>query len=424
VDGGSRWAAIAAAADLKAVNRSQGHARCHNRYGLPLSTVSPTAARWYAVGLDAALALQPGARTHFRQAIEADPEFALAHAALALEHHHAGAGPTAQAALSRARGAARGATLREQRHVLAVGAAISGDVDEALRQIEAHLEDFPHDALLLREAGELYTWSGRLTLRRDRLALLRRQAPYYGDDWWYLGDVAFDLADLGQVREARRLARRALALNPRSAGAAHSLAHAFVETQDLAGAVAFLRAWLPRYDVNGGEHSHLSWHLAMAELGLGHAERAMAVYRRLLDPAALPNRRLCDAASFLWRRFMARPGAPLPWGPVHRLAAAAAAQPDTPFQHIHAAMALAGAGDRPTLCRLVDGLHALAARGHPTAGSLTLPLVQGLDAFARGAYGEAIRLVEPTVGQLERLGGSNQQRAVFVELLAAAGRRA
>jgi hypothetical protein len=53
-----------------------------------------------------------------------------------------------------------------------------------------------------------------------------------------------------------------------------------------------------------------------------------------------------------------------------------------------------------------------------------LPLVQGIWAFAQGAYDEAIRCIEPIADQIVRIGGSNAQREVFEDTLLEAYLRA
>jgi hypothetical protein len=74
--------------------------------------------------------------------------------------------------------------------------------------------------------------------------------------------------------------------------------------------------------------------------------------------------------------------------------------------------------------RLVDGLRALDAQGHPTAGCVVLPLLRGIWALSQGAYDEAIQWIEPIADQIVRIGGSNAQREVFEDTLLEAYLRA
>ena len=70
-----------------------------DQYDLPLSTASTTARDAYVQGCHLLLTLYPGAADAFDRAIEADPGFALAHAAKALARFMAGDIPAAQAAI-------------------------------------------------------------------------------------------------------------------------------------------------------------------------------------------------------------------------------------------------------------------------------------------------------------------------------------
>ena len=59
---------------------------CHDRYGLPLSTSSETAAQAYRDGVDLMFSAWPGAAEALDAAIAGDPDFALAYIARARHH--------------------------------------------------------------------------------------------------------------------------------------------------------------------------------------------------------------------------------------------------------------------------------------------------------------------------------------------------
>jgi hypothetical protein len=398
----------------------------------PAAHPAPASGAWiergYARAVERILAGQPGAEALLRRVSAADPGFALAHAGLALLHHRAGRAGAAGRRLERAAGAAGGASRRVRSHVEVLAGLIEGRPGAAplaaLAGLRTHLAQFPRDALLVQEGAELLTWAAGADPRPARLAFLRALAPHYAGDWWFPGEYAFDLAERGQPQRAAGLARLALQRNPFHAGAAHALAHAHFESGAAGAGAAFLRAWLRRYCPLGTEHSHLTWHLALFELARGREAAAMDLYRSALDPTTLPARRLQDSASFLWRRHLARPAAPLPWGPVRDLAARAGARPGSAFRDVHLALAFAGAGDGAGMGRLLGRLRARAGGGDGAAAEVALPLALGLDAFGRGAYGEAVRRLEGAAPAVPRLGGSNAQRALFGATLEEARRRA
>ena len=369
------------------------------------------------------LAARPGAGGLLRRASAAQPQDAPAHAALALLHHRAGRREAAARRLDRAAGAASRASRRSRSHVDAIAAVVTGQKD-APRRVGAHLSRYPGDALLAQEGAELLTWEGGADPRPARRAFLAALAPHYEADGWFFGELAFDVAEAGGPAAAAAMARRVLARDPGNAPAAHALVHAHFEAGEHASGIAFLRTWLPGYSPLGAEHSHLVWHLALFELRLGHEAAAMSVYRRALDPSAVPGRRLCDSASFLWRRHLARPEAALPWGPVRALARRESARATSAFNDVHVAMAFAGSGDGDGMGRLLRRLREQADAGEGVAGEVTLPLSLGLDAYGRGEFAAAARHLEGAAGAVPRLGGSNAQRAVFADTLTAARRRA
>ena len=406
--------------------------RQSDRYGLPLSA-RPAAGAAYASGLDALLALQPGAERHFAAAVEADGGCALAHAALGLLRYRRGQAGGARESLACARRATHsGLTRRERQHVAAVGAVVAGQETQALGMMRAHLAEFPRDALLLREASAI-TGSGAPGSRAARLSLMEQVAPCYADDWWFAGDLAFEYAEAGRWQEGQRLAERALALNPHDANAAHSLAHALGEGGHHGAVVAFLEGWLPGYPAGAPEFSHLAWHLGMSEARRSHPERALRVYHQRLDPARVPGTRLRDAAGLLWQLQLMldghHRGGALPWKAVADLASglvrsAVESGVIDGLDAVFAAMAFTAAGAAAEAERLVGALHRQAWQGSALTESVTLPLVRSVLAFGAGAYRSAERLMASAgTGGLYRLGASNGQAANVLATMHEARRR-
>ena len=95
-------------------------------------------------------------------------------------------------------------------------------------------------------------------------------------------------------------------------------------------------------------------------------------------------------------------------------------RPGFVFGEIHAALAYAACGDEAALTRLMDGLRALDARGHPIAGTVALPMVQGAVAFVAGDHAAALAHLEPVERDMHRVGGSHAQWELFEETMMAA----
>ena len=120
---------------------------------------------------------------------------------------------------------------------------------------------------------------------------------------------------------------------------------------------------------------------------------------------AVPARRLAASESPAWR-------------PLADLAERVS-RPGFVFGEIHAALAYAACGDETALARLIDGLRALDAKGHPIAGTVALPMVQGTAAFVAGDHAGALAHLEPVEGEFHRVGGSHAQWELFEETMVA-----
>ena len=388
-----------------------------DRYGLAVSTASAAAARHYQDGMDRLLSYGLGADQAFASAIAADEGFALAHAGAALFALFQGDGASAKASVERARGLVGGATRREQQHVAALAAIAGGESTRGLGLIEEHVKEFPRDALLVNQAGSTIGLGGRADREALRVGFVEALAPAYGDDWWYQSALGFTYHEVGRYDEARRLSERSLAQYRGNANASHNIAHVCYETVDNEGGIAMLAGWLDDYDRRAPFHCHLAWHLALFELQCGRPERSLAIYERDIAPSSNPRLSMIDGSALLWRfgLYDYQKG-PLPWRPLADLAARVT-RPGFIFGDVHAALAYASVGDERALSALIAGLEALHAKGHPIAGTVALPLVRGVAAYAAGDFAGALALMESVDGEIHRVGGSHAQWELFEETM-------
>jgi len=172
----------------------------------------------------------------------------------------------------------------------------------------------------------------------------------------------------------------------------------------------------------GQLHCHLSWHLALFELARGNTERARAIYLGNIRPSvaqAAPMLVLADSASFLWRwRFYgAVPSLDQEWAEVAAHAPRHFPQASLAFADLHAALAEAATGDDDGLQFRIAGLQRLARDGRLPPGEAALALCSGAAALGRGDNAEAARILESTLTDLPRIGGSHAQREVFEDSL-------
>jgi tetratricopeptide (TPR) repeat protein len=390
-----------------------------DRYGLPIATASAVAAARFQDGMDGLLAYGAGAEEAFAASLEADPGLAVAHAGVALLAVGRGDAATARAAVGKARDTVAGASRRERQHVEALGALIGGETDRGLKLVDEHVAEFPRDALLVNQAGSAIGFAGGSDREERRAAFLERLAPAYGDDWWFQSALAFTYHEIDRFDESRRLSERSLRQYPGNANASHNIAHICFETVDTDRGAAFLEEWLAGYDTRASFHCHLAWHLAMFELQRGRHARALEVFHRHIVGAVNPRLAMIDGSALLWRfRLDGRPAEPEAWRRLANLAGRVS-RPGFVFGEFHAALAYAASGDHAALAKLRDGLRALGDKGHPIAGSVALPLVQGIAAFAAGDHASALGHFEPVEAEVHRIGGSHAQWEIVEETMVA-----
>jgi tetratricopeptide (TPR) repeat protein len=391
-----------------------------DRYGLPVTTASPAAAERLQDGMDRLLAYGPGAEQAFAAALQVDDGLALAHAGVALVAVVQGDAARARDAVGRAQATVAGASRRERQHVEAVSALVGGETARGLGLVDEHVKDFPRDALLVNQAGSAIGFAGRPDREEQRMRFLERLAPAYGDDWWFQSALAFTYHEVDRYEDSRRLSERSLAQYPGNANASHNLAHIYFETLDTDAGAAFLDEWMRDYDARASFHCHLAWHQAMFALHQGRYARALDIFERDIVGAVNPRLAMVDGSALLWRFRLdgeerARP-APLGWRALADLAGRVS-RPGFVFGEVHAALAYAACGDEAALARLIDGLRALDAKGHPIAGPVALPMVLGVAAFAAGDHVGALRHLESVEGEFHRVGGSHAQWELFEETM-------
>ena len=403
-----------------------------DRFGLLLTTQSAQSAESYNLAIDLLLSANTGAETLFDAALAADPEFALAHIARARLCQMQARIPEAKEAAGKARRLRDHASTREQGTIDVIALTIDGAGPQAMARLEAHIAEYPRDALALSPALGVFGllgFSGRIDHHEAQLALLQRLAPQWDEDWWFLTYLGWARIETGDVAAGAREVERALALNPHNAYAAHARAHGYFEAGDAEAGAAFIDAWLPGYDRKSQLHCHLSWHLALFELARGQPERARALYEDAIRPAvshAPPLFNLADAASFLWRWQIYGETPPLDesWAEVMAHAKHYFPRAGIPFADVHAAFAEVVSGTEAGVAERITQLGELHESGRLPQGAVIPTLCAGAAAFAREDYEAAADKLGAALPGLARLGGSHAQREVFEDTYIAACLRA
>jgi uncharacterized NAD(P)/FAD-binding protein YdhS len=414
---------VAAAVLAELGEKPKARPRPRDRYGLPLTT-TPDAADVFVEGVDRVLRGQQDALNHLMAATEADPGFALGHAVVGLLGLEWGAPVAVEAHLRDALEYAAAGDERERSFVAAV-AARAADLHAGGEALLRHIRAYPRDALAVNVAVPTISFGG-ITSDSETWALVESLERDYGDDWWYLSQLAFVRQDQGRWAEADTLSSRALTLEPASGHAVHARTHVYYETSEHKAGLAWLNDWIGAWGDGSDGRVHFTWHAALHELMLGDDAALRRRYDRDLAPPRVAGpRALVDSASLLWRceitrNWNSRAGATEVLGvcPPEMLT-----RPATSFAAMHAAIALAAARDE-------DRLRALsayaAAHDSDIFRRVIVPLCDGLANVISGRWAAAVRELAAVRPHVARLGGSAAQREViedtYVHALASAGR--
>jgi hypothetical protein len=237
------------------------------------------------------------------------------------------------------------------------------------------------------------------------------------------------LEEAGDYLRAEDESRVAAELEPLSFWPHHTVAHVMEMTgrpEDGLGWMAAREAlWSTPDHMN---QVHIWWHKALFHLELGQYEAALALYD---GPIRVTQRALAlsltNATALLWRLDALGCDIGERWREQAALWEGHADGKCLVFADIHAAMAELGSGEASAVDRRLAAMRKTAANGVEAAAlyrTVGIPIVEGLAAFHRGAYAEAVELLLPVRFDLWQIGGSHAQRDVVNWTLTEAAVRA
>ena len=154
-------------------------------------------------------------------------------------------------------------------------------------------------------------------------------------------------------------------------------------------------------------------------LSRGDYARAVGMSRAAFEraPSAIAGD-LHDSIALLWRQDLLGLPVGARWRPFAAIARERLDRQGLLFHAAHLGMALAGAGDWATAETQMGMLRQRVAKDSTgLVGDVLIPLVEGLQAFARQEYRTAIDRIEPLRPRIVELGGSRAQRDVFHDTL-------
>lgn len=361
-------------------------------------------------------------------AIEARPDFVMAHA-LKAYMHLVGADSEAAGVAGSAFAAAKDlpATTREQGHIAAVGALLDGEIRKAARILEDVAVEHPRDVLAL-QAGQLCDFLlGEQRMLRDRIGrVLPAWSPDMPDYHAVLGMLAFGLEETGEYARAEDAGREGVALEPRDNWAQHAVAHVLEMQDRRREGVAWMREDATGWQAESFFAVHNWWHAALFHLGLGEPDEALALYDGpIFGETSTFAFDMVDASALLWRLELAGADVGDRWD---RIADAYESEPRGryAFDDAHAMLAFIGARRDAAARDLLDRQAAALAGPGDNAGftaEVGLPVMRAIHAYGRGDYARTVELLRTVRNKAGRFGGSNAQRDLLDQTLIEAARR-
>ncbi|MEL7257063.1 MAG: tetratricopeptide repeat protein [Pseudomonadota bacterium] len=379
-------------------------------YGNTITTSSDAARDAYDKGIQLFLSGNYGAVEAFSEAVEADPGFALGHAALARAQMMAARMDEAKATIAAAQSLTSGVSKREEAHLAAMATLLAGKPVETRRMVEEHVRTYPRDTLIAQLCTNVFGligFSGEVGREAALLAYTHALLPHYGEDWWMMSMHALSLCETGQTDASISLMEKSLAIEPRNAQGSHFKSHAQYEAGDIKTSRAYLAEWMPSYDNRSILHSHLSWHQALLALADGDEAELWDIVDSAVAPGGakgLPINVLTDTAAIYHRADLAGMKVDQSrWRMLSDYAVQFFPETGQSFADLHAALSHAMAGEGERLAYISD-----TAKGF--AGDLVRPLARAFNAIAHENWPDALDHLTPVMATHERLGGSRAQR--------------
>jgi tetratricopeptide (TPR) repeat protein len=319
---------------------------------------------------------------------------------------------------------------REQSHFAALSHLVQGSRAAAVAVLDRHLMRYPFDLVAHQGAALTDGFLGRFHWVRDRSA---RALPFWSKDQPGYGTLlamhGFGLEEAGDYSRAEDESRAAAELEPLSFWPHHTVAHVMEMTGRPEDGLGWMAAREALWSTPGHLNQiHIWWHKALFHLELGQYDAALALYdgpmRATQRPVALS---LTNATALLWRLDALGCDIGGRWQEQAALWQDHADGKCLVFTDIHAAMAELRSGREPRVERRLKAMRETAAGGLEAAGlyrTVGIPLVEGLAAFHRGAWVEAVELLLPIRFDLWQIGGSHAQRDVVDWTLTEAALRA
>jgi tetratricopeptide (TPR) repeat protein len=406
----------------------------HDICNAPVSLQSqPALDSWNAM-IRAFLAHKPATPQHLGAVIDAEPQFAMAHAARGIFSLMMGRAEMWQVAedartTAHAARAESGANSREAGWIAALDHWLADSPTGAVAALEAVLDDTPQDTLTAKTSHAIRFILGDAQGMRDSV---ERVLPAHGPDHplrgYLMGCHAFTLEETGEYASAELAGRAGLTYAPDDAWGLHAVAHVHDMRAEAHAGITLIENHKSAWDGSNNFRYHVWWHKALLHMDRGENDVALDLYDSQIRADKTDDYRdISNATSLLLRLELEGVDIGDRWTELAAFAENRIDDGCLVFADLHYQLALAGAAKGDAAAAMTARFARDACQNGDMAERVADPglaALAGLNAFAEGRYGTAFEQLANARRKMQSIGGSHAQRDVFERMTIDAGLRA
>ena len=371
---------------------------------------------------------------HLARLMEAEPEFAMGHAARGLFCLMTGRAEViaaAHTALASAQAsmAASEITAREQGWITALSLWLDGRPGDAIAVVEGILRALPHDTVSAKLSHGIRFMLGDSTgMRRSVERVFGAYDKDHACYGYLLGCHAFSLEETGEYARAEATGREGLLHARDDAWGLHAVAHVYDMTAQPDRGIDLIEDNQRAWSGSNNFRYHVWWHKALLHMERGELDVALGLYDAQIRADKTDDYRdISNATSLLMRLELEGMNIGARWEELADFSEARVDDGCLVFADLHYLLALTGA-DRGAAR---DAMTARFARDIRKSGQMPaivadpgITVLTGLNAFSEGRYDAAFINLSAARPTMQNIGGSHAQRDVFERMTIDAGLRA
>ena len=408
---------------------------CNDAFGYDLTIDDPVTAQAWDRIVAAFLAHSAATPQHLTEALEREPDFAMAHLAkgfFMLLLGRAELAPAAREAHDAAMRIMEGntATERERGYEAALELYLQGNLAAAADRLEQVMAAYPRDAFALKLVQSMRFVMGDSTgMRRSIEAVHDAYDVDHPATAYVNGCYAFTLEETGDYLAAEARGRDAVLRAADDAWGVHAVAHVFDMTGRTREGVTWLTNQPEAWAHCNNFRYHVWWHLALFHLERGEYVDVLRLYDTEIRADHTDDYRdISNGASLLTRLELEGVDVGDRWNEMALICAERTDDGCVVFADLHYMLALSNGDAHGKACRLLQSMKRNAERGKTTMAEVSadagVSAAEGLIRFSHGDYSSAYHALSAARPNMRRVGGSHAQRDVFERLTIDAALRA